>query len=318
MLNNEEQFISYISKSFKSIRELPDDWIGIGDDAAKIVSESKNIVFCADAMVEDVHFKRNYGFESIGWKSIVSNQSDLAGMGAKPLAFTVTLGLNKSLNESNLKSLYIGMDNACNEFGGFLIGGDVVKSEKFFISISAIGIPFQSDNLLLRSNAKKDDIVAVTGSVGDAAAGHFIIENKLSGFKNQQNKFLYPKPKFLESKKAIELGITCGMDLSDGLSKDLLRICKSSNVEIEIELEKISSDENLKKLYKDNFYSKIASSGEDYEIIIIGEKNKIKALSNKMKINIIGKVTKDKKTNLVFKKNNKKTNIELKGFDHFE
>ena len=142
MINNEEQFISFISNGFRSISELPNNWIGIGDDAAKIVSDNENIVFCADAMVEDVHFKTIYGYESIGWKSVVSNQSDIASMGAKPLAFTVTLGLNKSLNESNLKSLYIGMDNACNEFGGFLIGGDVVKSEKIFISISAIGLPF--------------------------------------------------------------------------------------------------------------------------------------------------------------------------------
>ena len=318
MINNEEQFISYISKSFKSIRELPADWIGIGDDAAKIISKHEDIIYCADAMVEDVHFKSSYAYESIGWKSIVSNQSDLAGMGAKALAFTVTLGLNNTFTKSSLKSLYKGMDNACKKFGGFIIGGDVVKSETIFISISAIGTPYKSNNLLLRSNAKKNDIIAVTGSIGDAAAGHYIIENEIPGYNKQKTKFLYPKPKFSESKIAVELGINCGMDLSDGISKDLLRICNASNVEIEVQLEKLSSNEALRKIYKDNFYSTIASSGEDYELILIGEENKIKALNSQMKINIIGKVTKEKKINLVFIKNNKKTNIESEGFDHFE
>jgi len=205
MINNEEQFISYISKSFKSIRELPADWIGIGDDAAKIISKHEDIIYCADAMVEDVHFKSSYGYESIGWKSIVSNQSDLAGMGAKALAFTVTLGLNNTFTKSSLKSLYKGMDNACKKFGGFIIGGDVVKSETIFISISAIGTPYKSNNLLLRSNAKKNDIIAVTGSIGDAAAGHYIIENEIPGYNKQKTKFLYPKPKFSESKIAVEL-----------------------------------------------------------------------------------------------------------------
>jgi len=318
MINNEEQFISFISNGFKSISELPDNWIGIGDDAAKIVTNNENIIFCTDAMVEDVHFRSTYGYESIGWKSIVSNQSDIAGMGAKPLAFTVTLGINKSLKDSQLKSLYKGMDNACNQFGGYLIGGDVVKSEKVFISISAIGSLYKSNNLLLRANAKKNDLVAVTGSIGDAAAGFYVIENKISGYESQRKKFLFPEPKFEESKKAIELGITCGMDLSDGLSKDLFRISKASNVEIEVEFEKIPINQDLRKIYKKNFNTKIASSGEDYELIIIGEKNKINTLSHEIELKIIGKVTENKKPNLIFKNNNNKIFIKSESFDHFE
>jgi len=318
MINNEEQFISFISNGFRSISELPNNWIGIGDDAAKIVSDNENIVFCADAMVEDVHFKTIYGYESIGWKSVVSNQSDIASMGAKPLAFTVTLGVNKSLKESQLKSLYKGMDDACEQFGGYLIGGDIVKSEIFFISISAIGSLYKKDNLLLRANANKNDLVAVTGYIGDAAAGLYVLEKNISGYEVQQKKFLYPKPKFEESKKAIELGITCAMDLSDGLYKDLLRISKASNVEIEVEFEKIPINQKLIKIYKDNYHSKIASSGEDYELIIIGDENKINELSNKIELYVIGKVTDNKKPNLLFKKNNKKIFIKSESYDHFE
>ena len=82
MIKNEEQFIDFISNSFERIKNIPDSWIGKGDDAASINLNSKNVIFCSDAMVENVHFRKQDGFESVGWKSIVSNQSDLAGMGA--------------------------------------------------------------------------------------------------------------------------------------------------------------------------------------------------------------------------------------------
>ena len=105
MIKNEEQFIDFISNSFERIKNIPDSWIGIGDDAASINLNSKNVIFCSDAMVENVHFRKQDGFESVGWKSIVSNQSDLAGMGAIPIAFTITLGINNKF--SNILLIFI-------------------------------------------------------------------------------------------------------------------------------------------------------------------------------------------------------------------
>ena len=113
MIKSEEQFIDFISNNFNKIKNIPDSWIGIGDDAASIDLSNKNVIFCSDAMVEDVHFRSSHGYESVGWKSIVSNQSDLAGMGAFASAFTISLGINSDFSDKDISLLYKGMNDAC-------------------------------------------------------------------------------------------------------------------------------------------------------------------------------------------------------------
>ena len=149
MIKNEEQFIDFISNSFERIKNIPDSWIGIGDDAASINLNSKNVIFCSDAMVENVHFRKQDGFESVGWKSIVSNQSDLAGMGAIPIAFTITLGVNNKFSNEEIKDLYKGMNKACEVHGGYLVGGDVVHSTDIFVSISAADLLITDESSVL-------------------------------------------------------------------------------------------------------------------------------------------------------------------------
>ena len=317
MIKSEEQFIDFISNNFNKIKNIPDSWIGIGDDAASIDLSNKNVIFCSDAMVEDVHFRSSHGYESVGWKSIVSNQSDLAGMGAFASAFTISLGINSDFSEKDISLLYKGMNDACESYGGYLVGGDVVNSEKIFISISAIGELYKKNSLLLRNKANVGDVIAVTGEIGEAGAGFFALEKELSNYKKQKESFLKPKPRIHESKNAIKNGIICGMDLSDGLQKDLSRISNSSKVSIEIDLDSIPFDKELNKLYKKDLFEKLISSGEDYQLILIGDMESIKKMSIKNEITIIGKVVNNNTSELIFLSSKKNIKIKSKGFDHF-
>lgn len=317
MIRSEEQFIDFISKNYESINKIPSQWLGVGDDAAIFNINSEELLFCADAVVENIHFRPSNDFFDVGWKSIVSNQSDLAAMGGYPIAFTVTLGINKNTSEEQLIKLYKGMDSACKNYGGKLLGGDIVKSETLFISVSAIGRNFINKKTMRRSNAKLNDVVAVTGEIGNSIAGLEMVDENKNISNKQTEKFLKPIPRFKESKLAIETGIICAMDLSDGLEKDLKRISKSSNVEIEVEFEKIKYDDSIKEYFGNDFEDKIITSGEEYELILIGPASKIKSLNEKIDLSIIGKVTGDTVSRVNFYKNGKKLNITSESFDHF-
>jgi|TARA_B100001750_G_C15517752_1_gene608697 thiamine-monophosphate kinase len=320
MIKNEEEFIELITKNFERIKDIPKNWIGVGDDAAKIISSDKSLIFCTDAMVENVHFKTHDDYNDVGWKSIVSNQSDLAAMGAYPVAFCITIGINKRLNQNKIKKLYEGMNSACKEFGGYLVGGDIVKSETSFISISAIGTLYNTKRIMVRDNAKIGDLVAHTGNIGDSGAGLFKLENNLSKKNDSQiKKFLRPIPRIKEAQMAIEIGVECCIDLSDGLEKDLMRICNASHVEIIINFEKIRTSKELHNLYENNlFQDKVLSSGEDYELILIGDEKKINSLKKKIDLNIIGKVINNKKSDLKFFNNSSEINKKSNNYDHFK
>jgi len=317
MIRSEEQFIDFISRNYESIQNIPNQWLGVGDDAAILDIDSEEVVFCADAVVENVHFRASTNFFDVGWKAIVSNQSDLAAMGAYPLAFTITLGINNKTDQEKLLDLYKGMDQACKEHGGKLLGGDIVKSKNLFVSVAAIGKNFINKKTMRRSNAKLNDVVAVTGEIGNSITGLDMLEKNIKSNNKQIQKFLKPIPRIRESELAIESGIICGMDLSDGLDKDLKRICKSSTVKIEVEFEKIKYDKSIEKYFGNDFENKIINSGEEYELILIGPASKIEALKEKIDLSVIGKVIDDTAPDLVFLKNKKIINVTSESFDHF-
>ena len=178
-MNKEKEFINIINKILN--KDLKKDFVvGIGDDAAILTSNGNNkMVICSDTIVEDIHFKLDYfSFEDIGWKSIAINSSDLAAMGAVPNYFTVSIGLPSHINKNNFEQLIIGMKKCCDSYGGFIVGGDIVKSDKLFISISAVGSLHQK-KFLTRDSAKPGDKVAVTGNLGDSLGGlNLLLDNK--------------------------------------------------------------------------------------------------------------------------------------------
>ena len=313
-MNKEKEYINIINKILN--KDLNEDIVvGIGDDAAIIGSNKNNKeVICSDSIVENIHFKLDYfSFEDIGWKSVAINSSDLAAMGAAPNYFTVSIGLPDHISRNNFEQLITGMKKCCDSNGGFIVGGDIVKSDQLFISITAVGSLFQK-NFLTRDSAKPGDKVAVTGNLGDSLGGlNLLLDNKKGN--KLINIHLRPQPRIIESKKLIESGVKCCMDISDGLHNDLLNLCESSKVSMEINIENIPISNELKISYPDNYTDISINGGEDYELLFTFDDSKINLPFNHF---IIGEVVKKANSNILYKNKGKIIEPKLDSWSHFE
>ena len=152
-------------------------FIGIGDDCAVVLRGGVAELLTADAMVDGVHFKSGQiDWFDLGWKAMVSNQSDIAAMGGTPEHALVTIGVTEGLSASDIEAVYRGMAAAMKEFGGAVVGGDTVRSGVLFISVTLVGSAGVGETgepaLLRRDRAKVGDIIAVTGPVGGSAGGY--------------------------------------------------------------------------------------------------------------------------------------------------
>lgn len=313
-MNKEKEFINIINQILN--KDLNEDiLVGIGDDAAILSENKKNKkVICSDSIVEDIHFKLDYfSFKNVGWKSIAINSSDLAAMGAVPEYFTVSIGVPDHISKKNFEELILGMKECCDSYGGLIVGGDIVKSEKLFISITAIGSLFKM-HFLTRDSAKPGDKIAVTGNLGDSLGGLKMLlkhktENKLTV------SHLRPMPRIIESGKLIEAGVKCCMDISDGLNNDLSNLSESSKVSMEINVEKIPVSKELKDSFPDNYINIAINGGEDYELLFTFDESKIELPFNHF---IIGKVLKKNTKSIVYKNKGKIFEPQIDSWSHFE
>ena len=314
-MNKEKEFINIINKLLN--KDLNEDIVvGIGDDAA-ILSENKQNkkVICSDSIVEDLHFKLDYfSFKNIGWKSIAINSSDLAAMGAVPEYFTVSIGVPSHISNKNFEQLILGMKECCDSHGGFIVGGDIVKSEKLFISITAVGSLFQK-GFLTRSSARPGDKIAVTGNLGDSLGGLKLLSNKNTIQNKLTLSHLKPSPRIIESKKLIEAGVKCCMDISDGLNNDLSNLSESSKVSLEINVEEIPISKELKDSFPNNYIDIAINGGEDYELLFTFDESKIKLPFNHF---VIGRVLEKNAKNIFYKNKGKIFEPRIDSWSHFE
>ena len=313
-MNKEKEFINIINKILNKDSNK-DLLVSIGDDAAVMSKGNEgNTVICSDSIVEDVHFNTEYfSFENIGWKSIAINISDLASMGASADYFTVSIGVPNKLNIEKFTKLIRGIKNCCDNFGGVVVGGDIVSSNKLFISVSAIG-KLISNNFMTRDSAKIGDKIAVTGNLGDSLGGLKLLKkNKIN--KNLSEKHFAPKPKISQSYDLVNSGIECCMDISDGLHNDLLNICSQSNVSMIIDVEKIPISNDLVTEFPDNYKDIAINGGEDYELLFTFDESKIKLPFDYY---VIGEICKKNDYEIIYKNNNKKYFPSLNPWSHFE
>ncbi|MCH5716040.1 thiamine-phosphate kinase [Niabella hibiscisoli] len=220
--------------------------LGVGDDAAVIDHFGKQTVVTTDLLLEGVHFDLMYTpLKHLGYKSIVVNISDVYAMNATPTQVTVSLGLSNRISLEALDEFYEGVYAACNHYGVDLVGGDTTTSQKgFVISVTAIG-EVTPDRFVKRSTAQKGDLLCVSGDLGGAYIGLLFLEREkkiflespgvqpdLEGETYVVGRLLKP-----EARKDIvdffaeqEIQPTAMMDISDGLSSEILHICKQSNL----------------------------------------------------------------------------------------
>ena len=252
--------------------------VGIGDDAAVISAAGRTEwVLSCDTFLEDVHFRaRTHPPDSVGYKALARASSDLAAMGATPRYFLLTLALPTTRTGPWLEAFLKGMRRAARELGITIIGGDTTKSRTLFISITVLG-EISPGRSLTRSRARPGDIIYVSGKLGRAQLG---LELVLRGHA-QDRQLRAPVQPHLYPKIRVELGswlaahriATSAMDLSDGLSTDLARLCTASQVGAKIYARKVPAvvipAAAARKLGKSKLdpLQLALHSGEDYELL---------------------------------------------------
>ena len=296
---------------------------GIGDDSAVLQFGDHQVLISTDILVEGVHFDLSYvPLKHLGYKSVISNLSDIYSMNACCTQITVNIAVSNRFTLESIEELYYGINSACKKYGVDLVGGDTTSSAKgLIISITAIGK--QKERLIVkRSGAKLNDLVVLTGDIGSAYLGLQVLEREKEVFKvNPQNQPDLSKYKYLiqrqlkpearqdivEYFKLKKIIPTSMIDISDGLSSELIHISKKSNVGFDIYEDKIPVSDEMSlcsEEFKLNSTTIALSGGEDYELLFtINQKdyNKIKDNSD---FSIIGHVTDfDKGVDLVSKLN---------------
>lgn len=318
----ELQFIEIIKKTLPSVCKY------IGDDNAFI--PEKELLITQDTLVEDVHFRlKTISSYELGYKSIAVNLSDLAAGAAIPKYCLISLSLPKEIDNNFIENFYKGVKSICEKFDVDIIGGDITGAEKVMISITAIGYT-EKQAPASRKNAKKDDIVFVTGNFGSSAAGLWCLENNYKNAKFEKNH-LTPTPRLKEARTISEQAQQplALMDASDGLADALIKISSMSNVSMEIFSEIIPFDKEIIELSKqanlNSYLDWVLFGGEDYELVGTMPESLFNSLNQKeLNIKKIGKVIEQKTKPTVFIKLTDKTveidmqTLSQKTFDHFK
>ena len=289
-----------ILNSFQHLVEKDDDnlvVVGSGDDAAVIKSQKKDLVHSMDISKEGTHFPENSNANDIAYRSIATALSDLAAMGAYPSFITVGLTSNKT-NIKWYEDFTHGLEAIINEYDIKLVGGDITFGD-LNICINVFGYPFMKP--LLRSNAKPDDLIYITGALGKGRKG--LIDWNNNKKSKYIEEFFRPKVQFGLSEYIASFASSC-IDISDGLFKDLGAICKSSQVGAILRYEDIPITNDINDL----------TYGDDYELCFTCGTECEEMLKNKG-FKPIGKITKG--SNIKLRKNNKNINFKKTGWDSF-
>ncbi len=203
----------------------------VGDDAAVLaLIPGRSLVVTTDVLVDGVHFSdRTTPPHSAGWRAIAANLSDLAAMGARPIGVTVGLGLPRETPVAWVEQLYQGMTDSLTQYGGAIVGGDLVRSPVRTISITAFG-QAEPEKVMRRSGAQVDDAIVVTGDHGRSRAGLAQLLQSAFGHDPELIRaHQYPVPQLAISHRIREFATAC-MDSSDGLADAVLQLCQQSQV----------------------------------------------------------------------------------------
>jgi thiamine-monophosphate kinase len=284
--------------------------LGVGDDAAVIDHFGKQTVVTTDLLIEGVHFDLTYTpLKHLGYKSIVVNLSDIYAMNATPTQVTVSIGISNRLSVEALEEFYDGIYAACDKYGVDLVGGDTASSQKgFIISITALG-EVLAEKVVKRSTAKKGDLLCCSGDLGAAYLGLLFLEREkriflenpaikpdLGGQDYVIGRLLKPEARkeiieFFESENILP---TSMMDISDGLSSEILHICEKSAVGCTLYEDKLPIMENTRMAaftFEMDPTACALSGGEDYELVFTIKPEDYEKTRQHPLISIIGHIT---------------------------
>jgi thiamine-monophosphate kinase len=309
----------------------------VGDDAAVIDHFGRQTVITTDLMVEGVHFDLSYTpLRHLGYKSVVVNLSDVYAMNAIPTQITLALGISNRFSVESLDEFYEGVYAACKKYDVDLIGGDTTSSQKgFIISVTAIG-EVAPDKFVKRSTAQKGDLICVSGDLGAAYVGLLFLEREKKifiespGVQPDLENETYVIGRLLkpEARKDIveffakqEIMPTAMMDISDGLSSEILHICKDSNLGCVLYEDKLPVHEDMKKAafkFEIDPTACALSGGEDYELLFTISQSEYDKLVLNEQISVVGYMTEAEQGSHIITKGGGKHPITAQGWNHLK
>jgi thiamine-monophosphate kinase len=310
--------------------------VGVGDDAAVLDHLGKQIVVTTDLLIEGIHFDLMYTpLKHLGYKSIVVNLSDVYAMNATPTQVTLSLAFSNRFSVEALEEFYEGVYAACENYGVDLIGGDTTSSQKgFVISVTAIG-EVNNNAHVLRNGAKKGDLLCVSGDLGAAYLGLTFLEREKKIFlENPQiqpdlegedyviGRMLKPEARkdiisFFEEAKIIP---TAMMDISDGLSSEILHICKQSQtgcIVYEDKLPIAEATRNAAYKFQIDPTACALSGGEDYELLFTLKQEDYDKVKDHVHIATIGYIVEASEGQTIITKGGNKYPITAQGWKSF-
>jgi len=261
--------------------------VGAGkDDAALIKLNGKELVATSDIMFSSTHFPKGMEPEHIGRKVAVANISDLAAMGASPLATLFSFGLPVNFDVDELRRIISGINAVCSKYDAPFVGGDTKKSKELTICGIALG-EIGRNEALRRCNAKAGDVVAVTGEIGNAALGlQIILEGmKVRGYQKLINAFLKPEARVKEGRAIAQCKVgAAAMDITDGLLFSAGEIARMSGVCISLDRSNIPTSREARKFARKHGVSEsfLLKNGEDYELLVTIRRDEFQNVRNEV------------------------------------
>lgn len=308
--------------------------LGIGDDAAILDYKDKQVLVTTDLLLEGIHFDLTYvPLKHLGYKSAVVNFSDIYAMNGTPKQITLSIGISKRFSVEDLEEFYSGVKLACEIYGVDIVGGDTSASlTGLAISITCIG-EGEKEWIVRRSGAKETDLICVSGDLGAAYMGLQLLEREKRVFKGEKDftpdfagkEYLLERQLKPEARKDIiaslrQAGIlpTAMMDISDGLSSELLHISKESNVGCRIYEDRIPIDYQtavMAEQFNMNLITAALNGGEDYELLFtvpLTDHDKVSTLPG---IKVIGHITKPSLGNFLVGHDGGEVELQAQGWN---
>jgi len=301
--------IKHLTEKFNIVNSSTEK--GVGDDAAVLDYKNKKTLITTDLLLEGIHFDLVYvPLKHLGYKAAVVNFSDIYAMNGEPKQITVSIGVSQRFSVENLKELYAGIRLACEHYKVDLIGGDTSASlTGLTICITCIG-EAEKEKIVYRNGAKENDLICVSGNLGSAYMGLQLLEREkivFSGNQNAQPDFegkdyilkrqLKPEARrdIISQLREKEIIPTSMIDISDGLSSELMHICSQSNVGCRVYEDKIPINYEAAVMAEElnmNIVTAALNGGEDYELLFtvsMEDYDKVIAIDG---IGVIGHITK--------------------------
>lgn len=323
---------------------------GVGDDCAVLHYPDSEVLVTTDMLMEGVHFDLTYiDLQHLGYKSAMVNISDIFAMNGTPRQLTVSIALSKRFKVEDMEELYSGLRMACDKWGVDIVGGDTTSSYTgLAISITCIG-EARKEDIVYRNGAKDTDLICVTGDLGAAYMGLQLLEREKSVYYQQVDEarkkndkraleelkgfqpdfagkeYLLQRQLQTEARGDIiarfrELNIrpTAMMDISDGLSSELMHICKQSNCGCRIYEKNIPIDYQTAVMAEElnmNVTTCALNGGEDYELLFtvpIGDHEKIQQMDN---VKLIGHITRPELGQMLVTRDNQEFELKAQGWN---